>query len=302
MRKECLIKILSCFTLAPRLLTMVLILAAATSFNIFSANLSLSQPPDSSGMKRASRPVPITPIVSDSVPAVNPDSVPKAFPDSIYLSVPRHERVLVEGDSIDFTGDSLEVTPVGAIPVDSLASIDPSTGKLIDPDYRVREFNPDPTRALWMSALCPGLGQLYNRRYWKLPIVVGAYVGLGYATNWNNRMLRDYTQAYRDITDNDPSTKSYMDFYPPNTDESALNKSWLEKVLKNKKDKFRRQRDLCIISMIGVYLVAMVDAYVDASLAHFDISDNLSMDMHPAVIQSPSSSTPGIGMQWAFNF
>ncbi len=253
-------------------------------------------------MKRASRPVPITPIVSDSVPAVNPDSVPKAFPDSIYLSVPRHERVLVEGDSIDFTGDSLEVTPVGAIPVDSLASIDPSPGKLIDPDYRVREFNPDPTRALWMSALCPGLGQLYNRRYWKLPIVVGAYVGLGYATNWNNRMLRDYTQAYRDITDNDPSTKSYMDFYPPNTDESALNKSWLEKVLKNKKDKFRRQRDLCIISMIGVYLVAMVDAYVDASLAHFDISDNLSMDMHPAVIQSPSSSTPGIGMQWAFNF
>lgn len=302
MKKECLIKILSIFTLAPRLLTITLILAAATSFNIFSANLSLSQEPDSAAPKRAVRPVPLSLPSTDSLRVVSADSVPGAFPDSIYLSIPRHDRVLIEGDSIELSGDSLEVIPVGAVPVDSIAAIDPSTGKPIDPDYRVREFNPDPTRALWMSALCPGLGQLYNRRYWKLPIVVGAYVGLGYATNWNNRMLRDYTQAYRDITDNDPSTKSYMDFYPPNTDEASLNKSWLEKVLKNKKDKFRRQRDLCIISMIGVYLVAMVDAYVDASLAHFDISDNLSMDMHPAVIQSPSSSSPGIGMQWAFNF
>ncbi|MDE6298875.1 MAG: hypothetical protein K2M10_04430, partial [Muribaculaceae bacterium] len=47
-----------------------------------------------------------------------------------------------------------------------------------------KEFNPDPTRAVWMSALFPGLGQIYNRRYWKLPIVVGGFMGLGYATSW----------------------------------------------------------------------------------------------------------------------
>lgn len=298
MKQECSIKILPLLTLAPRLLTMMLILAVAPSFNIFSAISPEIEYPDSTAGNRAMRPV----AIPDSIPVMPADEAPEVFPDSIYLSVPRHERVLVVGDSIQVSGDSIKVTPVGAVPVDSVAMIDPSTGKPVDPDYRVREFNPDPNRALWMSALCPGLGQLYNRRYWKLPIVVGAYVGLGYATNWNNRMLRDYTQAYRDITDNDPSTNSYMDFYPPNTDEASLNKGWLEKVLKNKKDKFRRQRDLCIISMIGVYLVAMVDAYVDASLAHFDISDNLSMDVHPAVIQSSSSPTPGIGMQWAFNF
>lgn len=298
MKQECSIKILPLLTLAPRLLTMMLILAVAPSFNIFSAISPEIEYPDSTAGNRAMRPV----AIPDSVPVMPADEAPEVFPDSIYLSVPRHERVLVVGDSIQVSGDSIKVTPVGEVPVDSVAMIDPSTGKPVDPDYRVREFNPDPNRALWMSALCPGLGQLYNRRYWKLPIVVGAYVGLGYATNWNNRMLRDYTQAYRDITDNDPSTNSYMDFYPPNTDEASLNKGWLEKVLKNKKDKFRRQRDLCIISMIGVYLVAMVDAYVDASLAHFDISDNLSMDVHPAVIQSSSSPTPGIGMQWAFNF
>lgn len=291
MKHEHLQKILSTILTVPRRLVTALIFAVTATFNIFSANAD-SIPE-----------IPAQIIPADSIHIFPADSIPSEFPDSIYLSIPRHERVLIVGDSISEQGDSLVVDPIGAVPVDSVKQlIDPSTGRPMDPDYRIREFNPDPTRALWMSALCPGLGQLYNRRYWKLPIVVGAYVGLGYATNWNNRMLRDYTQAYRDLTDNDPSTKSYMDFYPPNTDESRLNKSWLEKVFKNKKDRFRRQRDLCIISMIGVYFVAMIDAYVDASLAHFDISENLSMDMHPAVIPSSSSPTPGLGMQWAFNF
>lgn len=76
-------------------------------------------------------------------------------------------------------------------------------------------FNPSPMRAVWMSALFPGLGQIYNRRYWKLPIVIGGFMGLGYATEWNNRQYADYMQAYRDLLDSDPTTKSYMDFFPP---------------------------------------------------------------------------------------
>lgn len=228
-----------------------------------------------------------------------------AFPDSLPINaVDRHDRVLISGDSIIVSGDSILELPEGMVPVDIGALPDSTAAPVYtgDPDMRVREFNPDPTRAMWMSALCPGLGQLYNRRYWKLPIVVGAYAGLGYATSWNNRMLNDYTQAYRDITDNDPTTKSYMNFYPPGTDESKLNRTWLEKTLKAKKDYFRRNRDLCIICMIGVYFVAMIDAYVDASLAHFDISDDLSLDVHPAVIPTNRPTQPGIGVQWAFNF
>ena len=169
-------------------------------------------------------------------------------------------------------------------------------------DAYVDEFNPDPKRAVWLSALFPGLGQLYNRRYWKLPLVVGGFMGLTYGLTWNNRMLTDYTQAYRDLMDSDPNTRSYMDFYPPNTDESQLNKSWLEKTFKARKDYFRRNRDLCIISMIGLYLVAMVDAYVDASLTHFDISPDLSVDFSPAVIPDARGSRPGIGLLWAVNF
>ncbi len=163
-------------------------------------------------------------------------------------------------------------------------------------------FNPDPNRAVWMSALFPGLGQIYNRRYWKLPIVVGAYLGLGYATSWNNGMLSDYTNAYRDIMDNDPSTNSYMNFFPPTTQESDLDKTWLTNVLQSRKNFYRRNRDLCIICMVGVYLLAMVDAYVDASLSHFDITPELSMDVAPSLIPDSRGQRPAVGLVWALNF
>lgn len=169
-----------------------------------------------------------------------------------------------------------------------------------DEQYRV--FNPDPTRATWLSVLCPGLGQIYNRRYWKLPIVVGAYMGLAYATSWNNTMLTDYTKAYNDLMDNDPDTKSYMNFFAPGVNEASLNQSWLQRTFQSRKNYFRRNRDLCIVGMIGVYLVAIVDAYVDASLAHFDISPNLSLEWAPTIMKETRSPMPSIGVQWALCF
>ena len=163
-------------------------------------------------------------------------------------------------------------------------------------------FNPDPTRAVWLSALFPGLGQVYNRRYWKLPIIVGGYMGLVYATSWNNNMLDDYTRAYRDIMDNDPSTKSYMDFFPPTTNESDLDQNWLKNVLQSRKNYYRRNRDLCIIAMVGVYFLAMIDAYVDASLSHFDITPDLSMDVTPVIFKESRNDRPAFGLAWAVTF
>lgn len=163
-------------------------------------------------------------------------------------------------------------------------------------------FNPDPNRAVWMSALCPGLGQIYNRRYWKLPIVVAGFMGLGYGTSWNNTQFKDYSEGYKDLMSGDPDRKSYMNFFPPNTDESSLNKEWLQSVLKNRKNYYRRNRDLCIICMVAVYLVAIVDAYVDAQLAHFDISPDLTMDISPGFYTEPVTRKYSIGMNWAFTF
>lgn len=163
-------------------------------------------------------------------------------------------------------------------------------------------FNPDPTRAVWLSALCPGLGQIYNRRYWKLPIIVGGYMGLAYATDWNNQMLSDYTKAYRDLMDNDPDTKSYMDFFAPSVQETQLSKSWLENTFRSRKNYFRRNRDLCIIGMVGVYLLAILDSYVDASLCHFDVSPVLTMDWSPTIITESHSAARAYGLQCAFVF
>ena len=163
-------------------------------------------------------------------------------------------------------------------------------------------FNPAPTRAVWMSALFPGLGQVYNRRYWKLPIVVGGFMGLGYATSWNNTQLKDYTQAYRDLMDSDPSTKSYMNFFPSTTKEEDLDKTWLSNTMKARRDFYRRNRDLCIICLVGMYMLCMVDAYVDASLAHFDISPDLSIDWSPSMTVDPSDRKVSLGLSWALTF
>lgn len=209
------------------------------------------------------------------------------LPDSIPLGAASYDDApsVVVVDSIDLHDAAMPVWNVDTVAV-----------------APARMFNPDPTRAVWLSALFPGLGQIYNRRFWKLPIVVGAFMGLGYGTSWNNTMLHDYTRAYNDLLDNDPNTKSYMDFFPTTTREDDLDKAWLNSTLRRRKDYFRRNRDLCIICMVGVYLVAMVDAYVDASLAHFDISPDLTMEVAPALFQDRHSSLPSVGVQWAFNF
>lgn len=231
-----------------------------------------------------------------------PDINPSELPDSINVGpeIPADPAVVVE--TFDVRSDRVAFEASDTIPVvapDSIADFDPFAEEWVPTEST---FTPNPTKAVWMSALFPGLGQIYNRRYWKLPIIVGGYLGLAYATSWNNSMLSDYTRAYADLMDSDPSTKSYMDFFPSTVSEDSLDKTWLTNVLRSRKNYFRRNRDLCIISMVGVYLLAMVDAYVDASLSHFDISPDLSMDIYPAMLQDGRQRYPSIGLQWAINF
>ena len=73
-------------------------------------------------------------------------------------------------------------------------------------------WRPNPKRALWLALVIPGGGQIYNRKYWKLPIVYGGFIGCLYAMNWNNTMYKDYSQAFIDLSDNDPGTQSYNQF------------------------------------------------------------------------------------------
>ena len=83
---------------------------------------------------------------------------------------------------------------------------------------------------------------------------------------WNNQMYKDYSRAYMDIMDNDPNTNSFNEFLHLGRKVTEANKSYYQNVFKSRKDKYRRWRDLSIFSTIAVYLLSVIDAYVDASL------------------------------------
>lgn len=148
-----------------------------------------------------------------------------------------------------------------------------------------KQFIPDPTRATWLAVIFPGGGQIYNRKYWKLPIIYGGFVGCAYALTWNGQMYEDYSQAYLDIMDDNPNTDSFLDLLPPGYNVEA-NMDYLKRVIKRKKDTYRRYRDMSVFVFIGVYALSIIDAYVDAELASFDISQDLTMKLEPTVIQN----------------
>ena len=175
--------------------------------------------------------------------------------------------------------------------------------KLIRRD--LTKFKPDPIRAMWLGMVLPGAGQFYNRKYWKLPIVYGGFLGCVYALTWNSQMLQDYSQAYLDIMDSDPNTKSYEKMLPLNYSLEGKEARFAA-IFKVKKDSFRRFRDLSIFAFAGVYLLSVIDAYVDAELSTFDLSRDLSLHILPTAIETERidvhrrRTTPGI--QCVLNF
>ncbi len=228
-------------------------------------------------------------------------------PQCRAAKVLQNDTTMLQNDSVVLQNDStMFLNTEIAIPVAETDSIPPTEVRADDYAYDENgkiPFNPSPTRAVWLSALCPGLGQIYNRRYWKLPIVIGGFMGLGYAMNWNNGQYDDYMQGYRDLLDNDPQTNSYMDFFPPTVKEEDLDHSWLEQTFKARKDSARRYRDLCIIGLVALYALCILDAYVDASLTHFDVSPALAVDWAPTLMQQPvARGKPAIGLNWALTF
>lgn len=167
-------------------------------------------------------------------------------------------------------------------------------------------WRPEPKRALWLALVLPGAGQIYNRKFWKLPIIYGGIVGCVYAMKWNNQMYHDYSQAYMDIMDNDPNTASYNQFMHLGAKITNENLATYQNLFKNRKDRFRRWRDMSFFVLAGVYALSVIDAYVDASLSEFDISNDLSLRVEPAIINTDNNRNPltsgGIGVHCSLNF
>lgn len=230
------------------------------------------------------------------------------FADSLRAPTPDEDHWLDDEESIIAAFDSLE--RVGAPEFDDYLDLPADTtllkadNVLTEKDKRQLEANkhkifiPDPQRALWLSFVIPGGGQIYNRKYWKLPIFYGGFLGCMYAFTWNQQMYMDYSQAYLDIMDDNPNTNSYLTMFPPSYDIDS-NVSRFQTIFKNRKDRFRRWRDLSTFCFIGVYALSIIDAYVDAHLSVFDISPDLSIHWGPTCIEGPHSN---VGLGATLNF
>ena len=183
--------------------------------------------------------------------------------------------------------------------IDSVSQILPKADSVAAVDMKKIEkrdwatWTPDPNRALWLALVIPGGGQIYNRKYWKLPIIYGGMMGCIYALTWNNMMYRDYSQAYLDIMDSDPTTQSYNKFLHLGATITQANEERYKKLFKSRKDKYRRWRDMSMFCLIGVYALSVIDAYVDAELSEFDISKDLSLKVAPTVIPGGSTFNSG---------
>ena len=156
-------------------------------------------------------------------------------------------------------------------------------------------------RATTLALICPGAGQIYNKSYWRVPIVLGGFATTIYCIDWNNRGYERFKKAYRMRADYDQNPDQY-----PNGSQDEFNGRYSATFLKNLRDSYRRNRDLCIIITAGIYVLQAIDAHVDAHLRDFDISDDLSLNVMPMVdyAYSPAvgKTTPTFGMSLGFNF
>ena len=209
--------------------------------------------------------------------------------DSLVLTTPENSRKRGRTTVMDISNDTLPV-PVSLKPV----------------------RKGDPMKATMLSAVFPGGGQIFNRKYWKLPIVYGGFGALLYTTSANSKNYQMYYKGYMDFTDDIEETDSYIYFLPsglvsydPVKDPGAIpaNTTQVEEQMLRLIDYHKRYRDLSIILMGVWYMATILDANVDASLMEYDVSDNLDLSFYPSMMNFPGRSpVAGINLQLTMAF
>lgn len=158
-----------------------------------------------------------------------------------------------------------------------------------------------PRKATMYSAVLPGLGQIYNRQWWKVPIIYGGFVGLGMAIQWNHNYYTSYKQAYIDMNDGNLETDSYKEL-PILANVNELGSHTSEnQTAQTRFEYYNRQRDLLIIGTVGFYLLNILDANVNAHFLDFDISEDLSLHFEP-IGNNPYTNAPLLGASLSYNF
>ncbi|MDR1344685.1 MAG: DUF5683 domain-containing protein [Tannerellaceae bacterium] len=238
---------------------------------------------------------------------------------SIWLSALPSKSIAQESETVQIK-DTLTIEPPDSLIHAVLTSADSAAMQIDLPPLPSGEkvFKPNSTKAVLWSFI-PGMGQVYNRKYWKLPFVYGGFMGFMYAMTWNGTNYQDYWVAYKSIIADAEAynklvsesngadveyafNKAWTDFLPTADYQSAVNNVNYQNLFKNRKDFFRRNRDLSIILTVGFYLICMVDAYVDAELFDFDISPDLSMRIEPVVSPQSRFNAGSVGVNCSITF
>src|SRR5688572_216341 len=148
----------------------------------------------------------------------------------------------------------------------------------------------DPRKALLYAAVVPGMGQIYNKKYWKLPLVYGGFIAIGYGIHFYQDIYSTYKDQLFYNLDNNYGENQL-------NPESGYSTAQLRSIV----DRSRRERDFMVILMGGMYLLQMIDAHVDAHLKEFDLNPNLQVSIQPTVQQDVfTGRTSGVSLIFRF--
>ena len=177
------------------------------------------------------------------------------------------------------------------------------------------KFKPETMRATMLAVAFPGLGQVYNRKIWKIPVVYIGFGALIYTAQLNSKNYTLYMKAYQDFTDNVYETNSYLKVIPPSVYRSTYDPLFNPKsynvadydyykgAMLRMIDYYKRYRDLSYIGIAGWYLISILDANVDASLFNYDITPNLNITFLPMQMPLPAGYVgAGLSVDLKINF
>ncbi len=178
---------------------------------------------------------------------------------------------------------------------DSLRTNFKEKGIVIDGTIKKQKVNPlAPSKAAFYSAILPGLGQIYNKRYWKLPIVYGA-IGTGVSTYiYNDDLYDTFRSAFK---------RRRAGFTDDEFSGNVAGRPELsDQALQDAQERYQRDRDLALLITIGLYAFNIIDANVDAHLKQFNVDDDLSLDIKPYLEYHPITSDPNYGIALTIKF
>lgn len=204
--------------------------------------------------------------------------------------------------------DTTRVTSPDTVGFGSDSIIMKKNGKVITIESYAARY--DPKRAIMLAAVIPGVGQAYNKKWWKIPLVYGGFAGLGYGVWWNQDRYLFYRKALFSLL-NEPSSPNVDSnghtalgnvvfggkiYYPVGTTGFVS----LD-VARNAVNKYRRDRDYMLIMSFIFYMMQMVDAHVDAHLKEFDLNPQLKVSIEPVINQNAfTGRSSGVGLTLKF--